>query len=511
MKKKLIAIMIAAILLTMLPATVIMAESEAARAVVQIGNNISSYKSDLQKNNARLLAMSPDEIAAADFAVYDTSNTLAENNLYKSDAEGQGFGGSIDMFVKGKTDKINTLGAGTYFVHSIEGGNGYPELFSDNTILRAERDERVQLSEDFTEGTLDYQIIKNKKNVYIENIDFYGFNTLKFEYCDNIIINNCSFNYFTMNGLVFRGCKNVYIINSEFVECGCEMADETNSGYSIRFVGDEVNPSENILIENCHIENSCGKAISFVGSVDDYVIRNNEIFNSVWGAIDYWTPSVSGKYVNVIENNKCVNTGFGKPSKNDKKAISSGVGCAVIFAGMGTSMPKTIVKNNVIDNAVETGIEGPYELVYHNTVKNTGENSAARYTGSTEAVYIKLVTEFEQKYINNTIETRGLRCFSSYSAEDKEYKGVYIINNNLLLKPTDNSITCNYKRSDIEINCPKLAKLVIKNNKGMQMESDSVNIYMNDRSYTMQTLEISNPCKIGYVPNNVQNKTLNTN
>ncbi len=46
----------------------------------------------------------------------------------------------------------------------------------------------------------------------------------------------------------------------------------------------------------------------------------------------------------------------------------------------GTSLPNTIVKNNVVQNCVETGIEGPYELVYHNTVKNTGENSVARYT-----------------------------------------------------------------------------------------------------------------------------------
>ena len=100
----------------------------------------------------------------------------------------------------------------------------------------------------------------------------------------------------------------------------------------------------------------------------------------------------------------------------------------------GTSLPNTIVKNNVVQNCVETGIEGPYELVYHNTVKNTGENSVARYTGSTEAIYIKPTTEFEQKYIGNTIETRGLRCFSSYSNRDDEYKGIYILNNSVNLK-----------------------------------------------------------------------------
>lgn len=65
----------------------------------------------------------------------------------------------------------------------------------------------------------------------------------------------------------------------------------------------------------------------------------------------------------------CKNIGFGKPSVNDTNALTSGVGCAAIFAGMGTSLPNTIVKNNVVQNCVETGIEGPYELVYHNTVK----------------------------------------------------------------------------------------------------------------------------------------------
>lgn len=81
------------------------------------------------------------------------------------------------------------------------------------------------------------------------------------------------------------------------------------------------------------------------------------------------TPTVSGKYADVIENNVCKNIGFGKPSVNDTNALTSGVGCAAIFAGMGTSLPNTIVKNNVVQNCVETGIEGPYELVYHNTVK----------------------------------------------------------------------------------------------------------------------------------------------
>ena len=108
--------------------------------------------------------------------------------------------------------------------------------------------------------------------------------------------------------------------------------------------------------------------------------------------------------------------------RNDTNALTSGVGCAAIFAGMGTSLPNTIVKNNVVQNCVETGIEGPYELVYHNTVKIQAKNSVVRYTGSTEAIYIKLTTEFEQKYIGNTIETRGLRCFSSYSNRDDEYK-----------------------------------------------------------------------------------------
>lgn len=145
--------------------------------------------------------------------------------------------------------------------------------------------------------------------------------------------------------------------------------DSSNSGYSIRIVGDAQRPAENVLIENCTFENSCGKTISFVGDVDDYVIRNNTINNSVWGAIDYWTPTVSGKYADVIENNVCKNIGFGKPSVNDTNALTSGVGCAAIFAGMGTSLPNTIVKNNVVQNCVETGIEGPYELVYHNTVK----------------------------------------------------------------------------------------------------------------------------------------------
>ena len=283
------------------------------------------------------------------------------------------------------------------------------------------------------------------------------------------------------------------------METGNQISDSSNSGYSIRIVGDAQSQAENVLIENCTFENSCGKTISFVGDVDDYVIRNNTINNSVWGAIDYWTPTISGKYADVIENNVCKNIGFGKPSVNDTNALTSGVGCAAIFAGMGTSLPNTIVKNNVVQNCVETGIEGPYELVYHNTVKNTGENSVARYTGSTEAIYIKLTTEFEQKYIGNTIETRGLRCFSSYSNRDDEYKGIYILNNSVNLENTDASIICNYTRSDIEINCKKIKKIVIENNTGMMKDKKSVNIYT-DKGYVMDYFSIHNPCMIGSVP-----------
>ena len=71
------------------------------------------------------------------------------------------------------------------------------------------------------------------------------------------------------------------------------------------------------------------------------------------GSIDYWTPTVSGKYADVIENNVCKNIGFGKPSVNDTNALTSGVGCAAIFAGMGTSLPNTIVENNVVQIALK--------------------------------------------------------------------------------------------------------------------------------------------------------------
>ena len=162
-----------------------------------------------------------------------------------------------------------------------------------------------------------------------ENIDF-----VKFSYdkvCKIAIIlfsTTVLLPSFENNGIVFRDCSNIAILNSKFTNCGNQISDSSNSGYSIRIVGDAQSPAENVLIENCTFENSCGKTISFVGDVDDYVIRNNTINNSVWGAIDYWTPTVSGKYADVIENNVCKNIGFGKPSVNDTNALTSGVGCA---------------------------------------------------------------------------------------------------------------------------------------------------------------------------------------
>lgn len=127
--------------------------------------------------------------------------------------------------------------------------------------------------------------MKNVENLYVENIDFENFPMIKFENCDNIIFNNCSFTDFENNGIVFRDCSNIAILNSKFTNCGNQISDSSNSGYSIRIVGDAQSPTENVLIENCTFENSCGKTISFVGNVDDYVVRNNTINNSVWGRL----------------------------------------------------------------------------------------------------------------------------------------------------------------------------------------------------------------------------------
>ena len=505
--KRLTAVLLAIMLFTAFSSGMAFAEdiniSDAALGtVVQLRHNIDRHTSKIQTENGKLLKMTPDEIEAADFDDYDTSDIVLGTAL--CDVSGRAkTGNNIEDAINGAENKINSL-SGRYNVHSLTAHGGYPEVFVDSTVLRGADGKRAELRQDYSEEIPSYQIIKNKKNIYIENIDFYDFPMIKFEYCDNIIFNNCSFNNFTDNGIVFRGCNNISIVNCTFVNNGCEITDCTNSGYSVRIVGDKECPSENILIENCTINNSCGKAISFVGSVDNYVIRNNTINNSVWGAIDYWTPNVSGKYVNVIENNICTNIGFGKPSEYDLVAPSSGVGCAAIFAGMGTTLPKTVVKNNTVKNAVETAIEGPYELVYHNTIKNTGEKSAVRYTGSTEAVYIKPAADFEQKYIGNDIETRGLRCFSSYSNSNEEYKGIYILGNTMKLKNTDSTITCNYSRSDIEINCPRLKKLVIRDNTGMMKDTPSVNIYIRDKNYVMDYFDLDNPCMIGTVPQNAK-------
>ena len=479
--------------------------TDSVDVVTEIRGGVDEHVSRIRSENDSLLKMSPDALAAADFSAYDTSGVLLGTELYTFDKDERVLRGknAEDIF-SGKENKIYTVGGGDHAVHTLKATYGYPDVFVSNVVLRSAIGERASFTQEYPEEVPQYQVVKNIENVYVENVDFNDFYTIKFEYCDNIIFNNCTFNGFANNGLVFRGCSDVTIVNCAFNDCGNEMSDNTNSGYSIRIVGGEDCPSENILIENCVIENSCGKAISFAGSVDNYVIRNNTVTDSVWGAIDYWKPVVSGEYVNVIENNVCKNVGFGKPSANDAPALTSGVGCAAIFSGMGTELARTVVKNNVVDNAVETGIEGPYELVYHNTVRNTGENSAARYTGSTEAVYIKLAANFEQKYIGNSIETRGMRCFSAYSDADDEYRGVYILNNSLKLKDGDASITCNYTRSDIEINCKKLKKLVISGNTGMMTDKPSVNVYIRDKNYVMDTFVLNDPCMPGSLPTNVK-------
>ena len=68
------------------------------------------------------------------------------------------------------------------------------------------------------------------------------------------------------------------------------------------------------------------------------------------------------------------------------------------------------------------------------------------------------------------------------------------------LRKSDSTITCNYSRTDIEINCPKLKKLVICGNNGMMKDSPSVNIYIRDKSYVMDYFDLENTCMIGAMP-----------
>ncbi|MCH5209361.1 MAG: right-handed parallel beta-helix repeat-containing protein [Oscillospiraceae bacterium] len=478
---------------------------DATDATAEIGSIIKNHMLYIQAENEKLLGISAKEVAESDFSSFDTSACLLGTDIYDFARSSKvPSGNNIEGVISGKENIINTVGGREYDIHSLRGMDGYPEIFADDTVLKVAADERASFNHAYPEDIPEYQIMKNRKNIYVENIDFNDFYSIKFEYCDNIVFNNCTFNNFTNSGLVFRGCTNIAVINCTFTNCGNQISDNTNSGYSIRVVGGTDCPSSGILIENCTINNSCANAVSFNGFVDNYVVRNNKITDSVWGAITHWSPVVSGSYVNVIENNVCKNVGFGKPSVNDMQALTNGVGCAAIFAGMGTSLQRSVVKNNIVDNAVETGIEGPYEMVYHNTIKNTGENSSARHTGSTEAIYIKLATGFEQKYICNNVETRGLRCFSSYSDRSDEYMGVYILNNNFSLKDDDETITRNYARSDIEINCQKLKKLIISGNTGMMTDKPSINVYIRDENYIMDSLVIDNPCMVGSIPKNVK-------
>lgn len=148
---------------------------------------------------------------------------------------------------------------------------------------------------------------------------------------------------------------------------------------------------------------------------------------------------------------------------------------------------------------MENGIEGSYELVYHNKIKNTGENSSERYTVSTEGIYILPVLSFEQKYIANDIETHGVRCISMYSDENREYKAIYIVGNSFKLKEAGKNVVNKYSRSDIEINCPMLKKLVIRGNTGMRGDETSVNVYIGS-SYVMDYFDLENRCKIGAMP-----------
>ena len=323
--KKLISALTALAVLIIAGVNFVSASStSASETVTKIGENIRNHAASIQSENDKLLHTAPEVLAAADFSQYDTSNKLLGAKLFDFNEPSRiPYGDDIEDVINGRDNRIYTIGGGKYEVHTLKAAKGYPNVFANDLVLRSASGERAALNSAYAKDIPEYQVIKNLKNIYVENVDFNDFYSIKFEYCDNIIFNNCTFNNFTNNGLVFFGCTNVSVVNCSFVNCGNKMSDNTNGGYSIRVVGSKERPSSGILIENCNIDNSCGKAVSFTGSVDDYVVRNNKITKTVWGAIDYWSPDVSGKYVNVIENNVCTDIGFGVPSVNDAAAMTS--------------------------------------------------------------------------------------------------------------------------------------------------------------------------------------------
>lgn len=500
--RKMTAILLTACLVTPCAIGNAAANDSALQAIDSIRAEIDAHTSHIQQVNTLLLRLSADQMAEADFSDYDTTDILLGETLYDFAPIGAK-DGNIGDVITGEENKIITVAGGKYNIPSVQQYGRYAGLFPNDTVVRAKKAGQVEFICDYADEVPEYQIIKNKHNIYYENIVFEKFPMIKFEDCSNIIFNNCTFADFLDNGIVTRNCDDITFVNCTFTDCGSRMSDETNSGYSIRIAGDADRKSENILIENCHIDHSYGKAISFVGSVDNYTVRNNLIENTAWGGIDYWYPEISGDYVNSVENNTLKNIGFGKGAEDNRAYLTSGVGCAAIFAGMGDPLAKSVVKNNVVKKVVETGIEGPYEVVYHNTIKDTGENSVKRNTGSTEAIFIKMSPTFEQKYIGNNIETRGLRCLSAYSESKEEFPGLHILNNKLSLKKDDPTINRKYSRYDIEINCPHIKRIVISGNEGMMTKEKSVNIYM-DKDYTMDYFDLNNPCMIAGMPQNAR-------
>lgn len=253
----------------------------------------------------------------------------------------------------------------------------------------------IQGSDDHTiiEMNQDYKLkLSDLDNVTFENLTFTNFKYISIDDSTHVTFSNVTFEDFKRTGLYLDNSDYVTVTDSTFRNFGSGDINITYQGQAI-YAGN----SDYLVITNNDISETYGLGSIFVTESLDFLIDNNEIYNTSLRAIQVYKNDSSG----LISNNFIHDIGTLNTS-------GSGVGANGIFAEA-ESFDVDVINNTVI-NLLENGIEGKFGLVEGNYVEGTGMDLENFPTPSPEGIYAN-----GRLYKNNTVKNTNGDAIKVYS------------------------------------------------------------------------------------------------
>ncbi len=248
--------------------------------------------------------------------------------------------------------------------------------------------------------------MENLDNVTFTNLHFTNMKYMKVSNSNNVTFTNTTFTSFARTGLYLDYTNNVEISDSTFRNMGNETVEITWQGQAI-YAGN----SDSLVVKNNDISETYGLGSVFVAYTTNFLIDNNEIYNTSLRAIEVYKNDSTG----LISNNYVHDIGTLNTS-------GSGVGANGIFAEAEAYGVDVI--NNTVINLLENGIEGKFGLVEGNYVEGTGMDLVNFPTPSPEGIYAN-----GTMIRNNTVKNTNGDAIKVYSGS--ELSNITVENNHV--------------------------------------------------------------------------------